>query len=69
MHRRNRTGHAAVGSLRVHVWIAGAALAGMVVGVVGYPVLLAIFGPLQFAGVVGFLVTVVRYRVRSGIHP
>lgn len=48
----------------VHAWIGGMALAGMVVGLLGPRILLAIFGPLQFLGVVGFAVTLVRYRSR-----
>lgn len=48
----------------VHVWIAGIALVGMVAGLSGPRVLLAVFGPLQFLGIVGFALTLARYRSR-----
>ncbi len=53
----------------VHVWIASTALPGMAVGLSGPRMLLAIFGPLQFLGILGFAVTLVRYLVRSGSQP
>jgi hypothetical protein len=53
----------------IHVWVHAVALTGMVVGFLGTRGALAAFGPLQFVGVAGFLVTFVRYRVRSGSQP
>lgn len=53
----------------VHVWVHALALGGMVVGFVGARGALAVFGPLQFVGIAGFLATIVRYRVRSGSQP
>jgi hypothetical protein len=52
----------------VHVWVHTVALAGMVVGFIAARGALVVFGPLQFVGIAGFLVTFVRYR-RSGSQP
>ncbi len=47
-----------------HVWIASIALTGMVAGLAGPRLLLAIFGPVQFLGIAGFAATLFRYRER-----
>jgi hypothetical protein len=53
----------------VHPWVHAGALLGMIVGFAGVPAALAISGPVQFAGIAGFLATFVRYRLRSGSQP